>query len=50
MGYQNFRSFFIGGALRPRLHGKLFWDVHGRDLRALNPEAGMIIILYSDWL
>ena len=35
----------IGGALRPRLPGKLFWDVHGRDLRALNPEAGLNIIL-----
>ena len=40
----------IGGAIRPRLPGKLFWDVHGRDLRALNHEAGLNIILYSDWL
>ena len=40
----------IGGAIRPRLPGKLFRDVHGQTSRALNPEAGLNTILYSDWL
>ena len=40
----------IGGALRPRLYGKLFWNVHSPDGHVRNPEAGLNIILYSDWL
>ena len=40
----------IGGALRPRLYGKLFWSVHSPDGHVRNPEAGLNIILYSDWL
>ena len=40
----------IGGAIRPRLPGKLFYDVHGQTSRDLNPEAGLNMILYSDWL
>ena len=33
-----------------RLSGKVFWDVHGQTSRDLNPEAGLNIILYFDWL
>ena len=33
-----------------RLSGKVFWDVHGQTSRDLNHEAGLNIILYSDWL
>ena len=43
-------SIIIGGALRPRLSGKLFWNVHSPDGHVRNPEAGLNIILYSDWL
>ena len=42
--------YFIGGALRPRLSGKLFWNVHSPDGHVGNAEAGMNIILNSDWL
>ena len=37
----------IGGALRPRLYRKLFWNVHSPDGHVGNPEAGLNIILYS---
>ena len=40
----------IGGAIGPALSGKVFWDVHGQTSRDLNREAGLNIILYSDWL
>ena len=40
----------IGGAIRPAFTGKVFCDVHGQTSRDLNPEAGLNIILYSDWL
>ena len=42
--------YLIGGALRPRLSGKPIWNVHGPDGRARNAEAGLNIVLYSDWL
>ena len=43
-------KYIIGGALRPRLYGKLFRNVHSPDGHVRNPEAGLNIILYSDWL
>ena len=40
----------IGGALRPRLSGKPVSNVYSPDGHVGNAEAGLNIILYSDWL
>ena len=40
----------IGGALRPRLSGKLLWNVDSPEGHVGNAEARLNIILYSDWL
>ena len=40
----------IGGALRPRLSGKPVSNVYSADGHVGNAEAGLNIILYSDWL
>ena len=40
----------IGGALRPRLYGKPVSNVYSPDGHVGNAEAGLNIILYSDWL
>ena len=40
----------IGRALRPRLSGKPVSNVYSPDGHVGNAEAGLNIILYSDWL
>ena len=49
-GGSAWRIVIIGGALRPRLSGKLLGDVYSPVGHVGNAEAGLNILLYSDWL